>query len=370
MKNICLHGFYGYDNLGDEAILYTLLNQIKSFSNSRITIFTKEQKKVQQDYSVNTCFESGRKTLFTRILTILKSNIFLLGGGGLLKDVGEDSNNVRRWLHLLQLAQKLNKETALIAVGVENISHPESIELIKRTLNKTNQITVRDEDSKKILKTCGVTKDITVISDPVIMLTNQKNARTLDKSTPLNVLVSLRHWYNKNFFIDNPKENDDFLEMISNICDLLSEKFNAQITFVPLRGVDYDDDRIIANNVFQRMTKKENVSIIEDIPSIKKFNDLLENQDLVIGMRLHSLIFAATKAIPMIGLEYMPKVSHFMKSIQQEKYSLNLSSVTKKQLSECIVDSLMNYENRSKTILTNSLKLKNVTHKEIEKLFQ
>ena len=38
---------------------------------------------------------------------------------------------------------------------------------------------------------------------------------------------------------------------------------------------------------------------------------------MVVGMRLHSLIYAAKLSIPMVGLAYEPKVNYFMQSINQ-----------------------------------------------------
>jgi len=34
--------------------------------------------------------------------------------------------------------------------------------------------------------------------------------------------------------------------------------------------------------------------------------------DLVIGMRLHSLIYAASQRVPMVGISYDPKIDHFL----------------------------------------------------------
>jgi N-acetylglucosaminyldiphosphoundecaprenol N-acetyl-beta-D-mannosaminyltransferase len=44
---------------------------------------------------------------------------------------------------------------------------------------------------------------------------------------------------------------------------------------------------------------------------------IITRLDLLIGMRLHALIFAATHSIPALGLSYDPKVASFMRSIRQ-----------------------------------------------------
>jgi len=50
---------------------------------------------------------------------------------------------------------------------------------------------------------------------------------------------------------------------------------------------------------------------------------ILENVTMVIGMRLHSLIYAANLRIPMVGLAYEPKVDYFMQSINQPYVAWN-----------------------------------------------
>jgi polysaccharide pyruvyl transferase WcaK-like protein len=38
--------------------------------------------------------------------------------------------------------------------------------------------------------------------------------------------------------------------------------------------------------------------------------------DVLIGMRLHSLIYAAGRRVPLIGISYDPKIDHFLKRIK------------------------------------------------------
>ena len=42
------------------------------------------------------------------------------------------------------------------------------------------------------------------------------------------------------------------------------------------------------------------------------------NCDVLVGMRLHSLIYAAAQGVPMVGISYDPKVDVFLKQIDTE----------------------------------------------------
>ncbi|MFA7468354.1 MAG: polysaccharide pyruvyl transferase family protein, partial [Desulfotomaculaceae bacterium] len=66
-----------------------------------------------------------------------------------------------------------------------------------------------------------------------------------------------------------------------------------------------------------------------------EYRDLLAvvaNMDLVIGMRLHFLIFGAVSNVPVIGISYDPKVNRFIELIRQplagDVYSLNYTELS------------------------------------------
>jgi polysaccharide pyruvyl transferase WcaK-like protein len=40
--------------------------------------------------------------------------------------------------------------------------------------------------------------------------------------------------------------------------------------------------------------------------------------DLLIGMRLHSLIYAASQKVPMIGISYDPKIDQFLQRLEMK----------------------------------------------------
>ena len=65
--------------------------------------------------------------------------------------------------------------------------------------------------------------------------------------------------------------------------------------------------------------------------STNEMVSLIGRLQLVIGMRLHSLIFAAKASVPMIGLAYDPKIYGFLQYIQ-EPYVFSLEDVTAEKL--------------------------------------
>lgn len=370
MNKISIHGFYGHGNLGDEAILKALLNEFNSFPEINVIVFCSRPNNVIEKYNVKSIHSRERISCFSRIWNIRTSSLFVLGGGGLLKDYGNDSSNVEKWLELLQKANKMGVRTALCAVGVENIRYKDSKKIIRRILNNVDIITVRDPNSKQTLLEIGVKKEIKVISDPALLLPDLDLTEGRTLSMPPKIIICVRHWYNKGFYIENPEVNKKFLESLSIAADLLVKKYNAKINFIPMRTVSYDDDRSIAYQVAEYMENKKSIRILTKVPQINEFIHMISQSSLVIGMRLHSLILSTGVGIPAIGIEYMPKVKHYMKSVNQSEYSLNIERITVSELMKLIEKTFKEYDSRSRAIIDSVSNLRKITKNGIRELIK
>lgn len=370
MKKIAIHGFYGHGNLGDEAILKALLQEFGKFSNIKVVVFSRNPKQVSATHGVGCLPERGRWSVLRRIWKIKMSDLFVLGGGGLLKDYGKDSSDVRRWLGLLQLAKRLNVKTALLAVGVENIRYDESRKIIKNVLDKVNLITVRDHISKDVLMDVGIANEIKVVTDPAVLLANSNAGGIKEFTSSPKVIICVRHWFDKGFYIEKPEINENFLRSLSVAADFLIEHYNAKIEFIPFRTTSYDDDRIVAKHVVSYMKHKDRTFLHSRAPDVDEFIEMVKQSSLVIGMRLHSLILATSVGVPVIGLAYMPKVEGYMDSIGQREYSLDLETITSEKLIGLIESIFKNYYMHSKEIVSEVSKLRKVAKKSIKEIVE
>lgn len=368
MKKITIHGFYGQGNLGDEAILKALLQEFNKCSNMKVVVFSDNPKQVSVKHGVKSVPSIGRRSVLRRIWEIKTSDLFILGGGGLLKDYGNNSLNLEKWLKLLRLAEKFKVKTALCAIGIENICYNDSKILLKDTLDKVDLITVRDHNSKDILKDIGVRNEIKVVTDPSVLLTSVDPGKTKVIPTPPKVIICVRHWYNKGFYIEKPEINENFIRSLSTAADFLVEQYNATIDLIPMRTTHYDDDRVVSNQVLSYMKHKDGVHIHSRAPEVDEFIEMAKQSSLIIGMRLHSIILGASAGVPVIGLEYMPKVKAFMDSINQSDYSFGLEVMTSDKLVGLIEDTFKRYNTRCKAICLEVSKLQKIIRKSISEL--
>jgi polysaccharide pyruvyl transferase CsaB len=327
VKHIIVHGFYGMGNLGDDAILTAIVRQIKQ-KNHHLTVISKNPTRVQSEYNIEAFHENhGMWGYMKRRAIIKQSDLFLLGGGGIIKDFGSSARLLKKWFKNIILARKLGKKTALFAVGVENILYEESIQFLKKTLGKIDIISVRDEISKVKLEELGIKKEINVIADPVLMLGQEEEPPVKQLPGTMTILVCLRHWFKEGFYINDEKSYSDALLSLQEALSWFITRHNARIIFLPLRTISHDNDTIVNEKVAAGIPDKQKITVHTRVPGIDEFLTLAGQCTFILGMRLHSLILGATTGTPVIGLEYMPKVKGFMQELHQADNSINLETL-------------------------------------------
>jgi polysaccharide pyruvyl transferase CsaB len=347
---VAIEGFYGHGNLGDEAILSAFLKAFGHARRSQTVVFTTAPRRVRADHHVR-AIHSRRSSHWRRGLEIFSSSVFLLGGGGLLKDYGESPDSLAGWLGNLTLAQRLKRSTALACVGVENIRFEDTRNRLRDVLEGVDDLTVRDGASLEILRDIGIQREIHVAADPALLLAETVETRRLDSRRPLQVMVSVRHWFSKGAFVEDEVRFARALESLASALRSVVNSRNAEVVLVPLRTARHDNDVAIADRVASMMACPERTRVLRDTPAVSTFIDMIDGCDLLVGMRLHSLILAATRGVPMVGLSYMPKVSRFMDSIGQTRFCMSLETVSPEQLIELMDVSITDYVGRSQAIL-------------------
>ncbi|MDA4127716.1 MAG: polysaccharide pyruvyl transferase family protein [Thaumarchaeota archaeon] len=327
---VVIQGWYGNGNLGDEIILECMLSQIRNqFPNATFVVVSDNPTAVRRDHGVASIRRGrGRIQRFRRVFALMRADLFILGGGGLLKQPGADELSVLTWAGPLDLAQEIGVPTMTYAIGISDGLSPRAMRALGRILNGTNEVLVRDEGSAYILRTAGVSK-VRPTADPSLLLPelHQYAKSSLSNMHP-RVSVFVNNWYpNKN--ASDQQKWERFQRSVAASLDFLIESRSASIKFVPMRIEDPgDDDRITAHDLQELMTHGETVEIAERVPSSQELLDLVAGSDLVIGMRLHSIITAAALGVPALALDYDSKVRRFSDAIGASDWVVGMDEPT------------------------------------------
>ncbi len=308
MADIIISGYHGFANSGDEALLFAILTTLRRLDpDIDITVLSKTPRETSRLYSVKSIY---RYNFFKIRKEMKKSKMLLFGGGSLLQDA-TSSKSILYYLGIIALAQKLGLKTMLYANGIGPITKKFNRNLSNKILNRADLITLRDDKSDEELKSLHVSKpEIIITADP---------AFTIDVDTSLSgkylrrmagvddgkklFVVSVREW---------KTSCKNFEEHLARLCDYMVENYGFYPLFIPMQ---YPDDIEISKKVMKQMHHP--AYIISRSLSVPETFSVLSEAELVVGMRLHSLIYATTLEIPAMALVYDMKISAFMDSVNQ-----------------------------------------------------
>ena len=339
-SRIVISGYYGFDNTGDEAVLYSILqalNQECQGQNLEITVLSNQPEKTMELYGVKAINRWDIKEIYK---TIKNCDLVISGGGSLLQDV-TSNKTVPYYLFIIKMAQWHKKEVVFYSQGFGPVNKGHSKVLLKKVLNKVNYIFVRDENSKKGLIDIGVTKPpITVTVDPVIgMESNERIAAKMKgyidgySKGKIRVGIYLRSW----------KNDDGLIQKMAALCEILHEE-DLDMFFIPMQQPEDVD--------FLKGVHFPNLSVYKmtDPLEIQEVLALTGQMDIVIGMRLHALIMATAQGVPTVGLSYDPKVDDFMEIIHNKHY-YDVETFDPEEVAKSVMMKIVNIKKEKENIL-------------------
>jgi len=314
MKKIVISGYYGFNNVGDEAILYAILESIKKWQEDvHITVLSKDPKSTSQNYGV---FAAPRWPLRRVQKELRDCDLFLTGGGGLLQDK-TGPKSIPYYLGLMRIARKYGARTALFASGIGPVKTSIWRFFIRQQLEKLDFLSVRDEQSKELLEKWGVKKEIEVIPDPVFLLDPVRETggeadliREGAVGEGPRIIVAPR---------SSPGEKELDPAPWVELCRRLQIEQGAQVILWALHG---EEDGELCSEI---KAKVDGVIRLEANYTIDRFLEVLQAADLLIGVRLHSLILGGVAGCPLLGISYDPKVEALLSMLDLPR-DINLDS--------------------------------------------
>lgn len=299
--HVVLSGYYGFDNVGDEAILFSIINALKNLQPEiEITVLSNKPESTRETYKVNAV---NRRNIKEIARAIKKADGLISGGGSLMQD-RTGIKSIPYYAGIIKLAKLHKKPVFIYAQGMGPMRRSLSKWIVKHTLNKVENITVRDQDSRGLLKEIGVKQLSSIVPDPVLgldssnFINNWKKAHNLEK--PI-ITVSVRKW----------ETNTPYKKRIAKCLDQLVQQGNT-VVFVPMHG---KQDEETSKETAALMQEKSLISPAD--ASIEQKIALIGESKLLIGMRLHSLIFSAVTYTPFAALSYDPKIDAFASICEQ-----------------------------------------------------
>lgn len=340
---LVIAGNFGFGNLGDEGILATMLDRLRAaLPDPGFTVVSGDPQKTAGLHGVAAVSLTDPAGMAAAVAA---ADLVLVGGGGLFQDYwGFDPEAVlsrEQWgigcyASPAVWAGLLGKRALLYAVGVGPLFSEHSRRFVRAVAEGAAGVTVRDEPSRAELLACGIEAGrVSVSADPAFLL----RPAPADRLQPLLAAagreagepfygVALRYW-------DRGVLPSFAERQIAEGLDRFLERRPGRIGFFPFHSDEeypYSTDLAVANRVHQAMRHGARARVLASPATPAELAGLLGACDLVVGMRLHSLIFSSLGGVPCVALPYDVKVRSHAERLGVGDLALDIPDVAAGEL--------------------------------------
>ena len=338
---IVVSGYYGSKNGGDEAMLAAMLEVLREeVFDLDVTVISLNPEYTRRRHHVNAV---PRSDILPIIKKIREADLLISGGGSLLQNV-TSGRSLYYYLAIIFFALVFGRKVMLYAQGIGPIRGALAHKLMNLIVNRVDLITVRDRGSLEELERLNITRPkIFCTADPVLAIKPvpltvgheilSRHATTRDAKL---IGVAVRHWL----------DWEHFSRELAEALDRLADTTGAKIVFLPMK---FPEDITAARQTVERM--KSPCTVLDEEFTTREVLSLVGCMDVLIGVRLHALIFAGVMSVPMVGVSYDPKIERFLDSIGERPLG-NFSDVTAQKIFDATLSKLSAHKSfRDDTLL-------------------
>jgi len=323
MKRILISGWYGFGNIGDEAILAALVSRArKEYPAANISVLSYYPVRTSAEHGISAFtqlpvsgYRSWVKFLITmRFLTtfwlFFRCDLFWLGGGGFLSDFQPEVP--KGWLRQIKLAKLFGAKTVLKQIG----AGPFMTEAGKKTtfhyISKyADDVIVRDEISKSCLVSTGLASNkIKVEIDPVANMDLDMEL-TVKEEFQGKIGIIYTDFFNPRYWKNHSSSRITLLqcykEQIQTILDL-NEK-PILLLFQPKNPLEVD-----LRDLLMKEFSSQGLEAIS-IQDYRHGFEVINSLKGVISFRLHGNIIAYRLKKPFLPISYHHKTDGFLQMI-------------------------------------------------------
>jgi len=343
-KKVLIIGAYGCGNKGDDAILKAIVSRFSSFE---ITATSGRADNIGKWLGINTTplrlNEGINKSVFLsmfpnciRILFhLIRSNALFFGGGGLMHDMTPYNLPFMFMWH--SLAKLFGKNVYYISIGVGPIKTNAGKKLCARRLKRADGLFPRDEHGLNLLKSMGI-ETARLSCDAVFVQERESGVMPLKfKGIELPakgyLTVTASQWFEAvNFWERDRLDFSTKKEILINGIKNAIRIYGMPAVFVPTVVHDF----LLAKEIEPLFEKGTYYVMPYEGSSLFSMVSAIENSHFLLGMRMHSMIFAARAAVPFVALVYDTKVQSLLEWLNITHLGVTLGDATNEKVARLI----------------------------------
>lgn len=298
---VLLCGYYGFGNMGDNALLRAaIVLARKRYGDKPICALTRDPKRNETEFNVR-C--ADRSSPFAVHREISRASVLVFGGGTLLQ---ENTSLRSLWYYtsIIKYARKKGVPVELWGNGLGAPRSDRGQRLMKRALEQCRYVGLRDGGSvSEYMEITGARNGNTVFRERDLAMGKTPSGRERVDYILKSVGITERT-APKGYAVVAVKGNGS-----KGYRDI----FDRWLLSLVLDGI-----KLLVVPMFPKEDRDESVALCRRLGGILvegisegDMVGIIQRGQVVCGMRFHSLVFAASADIPFVGFGGDPKIESF-----------------------------------------------------------
>ena len=341
-KKVLLLGSYGQSNLGDDLLMWNYLELLRKrgfteiYVNANTTDYIPEPiKKTYPDLHI---LDTYHTSVFDYLRIIKQVDCVVYGGGTLYKELyrstGRAPHRVIASMMVFNIVTRLlGTKLYHLHIGIGSLKTALGRLITKIALNAATFTIFRDQKSydfakgtlaippHKITKSTDGLFINSIWQQPWRQAYLKIDRKKYKRVVGINVLSDIPDW------VDRSKYIAVIRKFVKELLDA-----GDYVVFIPFQhAFNPRNDLVFTKETFADIVKdKQNYTILESVP-IDLVGSYLQQCDVFVGMRFHSLLLAAAQGVPFVAIAYDTKCWRFIEEIQYP-FAVELERLDAKRL--------------------------------------
>jgi polysaccharide pyruvyl transferase CsaB len=333
-----ISGYYGEKNAGDEAILAGILQEIgRRDPEARFTVLSFDPDDTRRRHGDGRDLEAISTSLRPpgRLRRAMKdADLLISGGGSFLHEADFELHGrsflfregklrpVPYFLSIVFMARAQRLPVMWYAQGLGPLHTRSARWLVVRAASGAKAVTWRDPDSARLAYDIGVRAPVQmVVPDPAYALAPAplEEAQAVLSQAGLApesryLAVCPRPWLGRT----------GYLEVLGEALDKACAVLDLEVLLVPFHETQ---DPPVCETLAARPGFAGRAAVLPPVTSPSLLAAVLGGAELVVAMRLHSGILAATAGIPAVVVDYDPKTRAFAEQTGQSRWAVAVDAL-------------------------------------------
>ena len=330
-----ISGYYGEGNAGDEAILAGILQEIgRHDPEAAFTVLSFNPTDTLLRHGPGRDLDAISTTLrspATLWRAMREADLLISGGGSFLHEADFALHGrsflfragklrpIPYFLSVVFMARAAGLPVMWYAQGLGPLHTRCARAWVAAAGSLSQVVTWRDADSARLAYAVGVRAPVQlVVPDPAYALTPGPRAEArrvlveagVDPDQPY-LAVCPRPWLGRS----------DYLENMAEALEKIAPALDRQVLLVPFHE---SQDPPVCEALAARPGFAGRAHVLPPLPSLSLLAAVLGGADLVVAMRLHSGILAATVGTPVVTIDYDPKTRAFATQTGQSRWAVSV----------------------------------------------